>query len=264
MQKMMLAAIAVLATALLCQPAWADEITPKPSPDQVIQMFKDGNARFVAGKAQGPHRDPARLALAAKDSQSRHAYATVLSCSDSRVPVELLFDAGVMDIFVVRVAGNVAKADEIGSVEYGMTHVLTPLLVVMGHTKCGAVNAVVEQLEGRGQQVARNIPPLLAPIAPAVRLAQAQNPDKKGRDLAALAERQNVWLAIEAIVTQSPAVREMIRANKAKVVGAIYHVESGEVEFLPAAEIAKIMDQVAANPDAPTNPMYDEPKTGTR
>jgi carbonic anhydrase len=236
----------------------ASETVAKASPEQIIKMLQEGNGRYVAGNMQAPHRDPARVALAATENQGNYAYATVLSCSDSRVPVEILFDAGIMDIFVVRVAGNVAKTDEIGCIEYGLAHVNTPLLVVMGHTQCGAVNAVIDEVEGHGHALERNIPPLVAPIVPAVKRAQAANPDKKGKDLAPAAVRQNVWQSVGAVFTQSPAVRNMVKENKVKVVGAIYHMETGKVEFLPEEPVAKILAKVEASPNKPVNAMYEQ------
>ena len=92
----------------------------KPDPETALQMLKDGNKRFHTGNAEHPHSDGARLALADTVDQGKYAYATVLSCSDSRVPVEMIFDAGIMDLFVVRVAGNVCDTDEIGTIEYGI------------------------------------------------------------------------------------------------------------------------------------------------
>ena len=114
----------------------------KATPDEILQVLKDGNERFSAGKSAYLHCDPTRIGLAGISDQGNYAYATVLSCSDSRVPVELVFDAGVMDLFVVRVAGNVCDTDEIGSIEYGLAHVHTPVFVMLGHTQCGAVTAV--------------------------------------------------------------------------------------------------------------------------
>lgn len=262
MKRTAVSLAAALVSLALCLPAWAGETAAKPSPDQIMQMLKDGNARYAAGKAQGPHRDPARVALAASENQGKHAYATVLSCSDSRVPVEILFDAGVMDIFVVRVAGNVAKGDEIGSMEYGAAHVNTPLVVVLGHTQCGAVNAVIDEVEGHGHELERNIPPLVAPIVPAVKRAQAANPDKKGKELGPLAVRQNVWQSIGALFTQSPAMRKMVKENKVKVVGAVYHMETGKVEFMGDQAVDKILARVEATPNIPTNIMYEKSKGG--
>ena len=92
----------------------------KPSADEALALLKAGNLRFARREPEHPHTDAERLALAAAEDQGNHAYATVLACSDSRVPVERIFDAGVMDLFVIRVAGNVCNADELGSIEYAL------------------------------------------------------------------------------------------------------------------------------------------------
>lgn len=108
--------------ALLVSPVFAGGTggAAKPSPDKAIEMLKEGNNRFVNGTLKHPHSDFKRLMQAGTESQNDHAYATVITCSDSRVPVELIFDAGIMNIFVIRVAGNVCDTDEIGSIEYGL------------------------------------------------------------------------------------------------------------------------------------------------
>ena len=113
----------------------ASAMQQKPSPDQAIQILKDGNERFVSGTSQHPRQNKERLIQAGKEDQGDHAYATIITCSDSRVPVELIFDAGVMDIFVIRVAGNVCDTDE------RLHTVHTPVMVLLGHTQCGAVTA---------------------------------------------------------------------------------------------------------------------------
>src|SRR5688572_3946938 len=110
--------------------------------DASLMLLKEGNARYASGKSQHPHLDAERRSSTV--SQGQEPFATILACSDSRDPVELIFDRGVGDLFVVRVAGNVAGISELASVEYGVGHLNTPLLIVMGHTKCGAVTAVVK------------------------------------------------------------------------------------------------------------------------
>src|SRR4030042_4654006 len=105
-----------------------EQSVTKPRPDEVLQMLQQGNERFSSGKATHPHMDAARLKQAGMEDQGKHAYATIISCSDSRVPVELIFDAGVMDVFVIRVAGNVCDTDEIGSIEVGRGDVEKPTL----------------------------------------------------------------------------------------------------------------------------------------
>lgn len=220
----------------------------KPSPDAVIQMMKEGNGRFVANKATNPHVDSARLIQAGKENQGDYAYATVLSCSDSRVPVERIFDAGVMDIFVVRVAGNVVDVDEAGSIEYGLAHVNTPVLVVLGHTQCGAVTAVTNAIQGHGHALELNIPPLVDNIEPAVKRAMAANPKLTGAAVVPAGIEENVWQGVEDLFMRSPATREIVKSGKAKVVGAIYEVGTGKVNWLPENKVGEILQKVEANP----------------
>ncbi|MFH2125789.1 MAG: carbonic anhydrase, partial [Pseudomonadota bacterium] len=219
----------------------------KPSPDQALEMLKQGNSRFVAGKSTRPHQDAARLAQAGKESQGDHAYATIISCSDSRVPLEILFDAGVMDLFVIRVAGNVVQTDEAGSIEYGLAHVNTPLLVVLGHTQCGAVIAVTDAVQGHGHALERNIPPLVAPIVPAVKRAMKNHPQLKGATVVPAAIEENVWQGVEDLFFRSPAVLNMAKAGKVKVVGAIYDVGNGRIKWLPQDKVGQILKKVEAD-----------------
>jgi len=220
----------------------------KPSPDAVIQMLQEGNQRFVSGKSIHPHTDAARLALAGKEDQGDYAYATVITCSDSRVPVELIFDAGVMDIFVIRVAGNVVDVDEAGSIEYGLAHVHTPVLVVLGHTQCGAVTAVTKAIEGHGHALERNIPPLVDNIEPAVKRAIAAHPEIHGEAIIPYGIEENIWQGIEDLFMQSPVSREMVKSGQAKVVGAIYDVSTGKVNWLPESKVTEILNKVEKNP----------------
>ena len=227
----------------------------KPSPSECITLLKEGNARFVAGKSKHPNTGAARFQQAGTENQSDHAYATVITCSDSRVPVERLFDAGVMDIFVIRVAGNVCDTDEAGSIEYGLAHVNTPVLVVLGHKQCGAVTAVTHAIRGTGHALERNIPPLLDNIEPAVRRAMELQPDAKGDDIIPYGIVENVWQGMEDLFMASPSTRAIVKSGKAKVVGAIYDVSTGEVEWLPEAKTDEILASVERNPDRAMNAM---------
>lgn len=220
----------------------------KPSPDEAITMLKAGNTRFVTGNATPVHADASRLALAGKENQANHAYATVIACSDSRVPVELLFNAGVMDIFVIRVAGNVLDVDEIGSVEYGLAHVRTPVFVVLGHTQCGAVTAVTKAVQGHGHPLERNIPPLVDNIIPAVEKAIADNPDAHGAEIIPYAIEENIWQGIEDLFMHSPVSRNLVNEGETKVVGAIYDVSEGTITWLPEVKSTEILKKVEANP----------------
>lgn len=227
----------------------------KPSPAEAIEILKQGNARFAKGEAVHPHSDSSRLVQAGVENQADHAIATILGCSDSRCPVERIFDAGVMDLFVIRVAGNVVNTDEAGSIEYGLLHVKTPVLVVLGHTQCGAVTAVTQAVLGQGQALERNIPPLVAPIQPAVEKAMKEHPQKQGLDIVPDATEQNVWQAIENLFMRSPAVRDLINRGDAKVVGAVYDVGTGKVTWLPEEMTSDILQYVESHPEKETEPM---------
>jgi carbonic anhydrase len=230
----------------------------KPSPDKVLEMLKAGNERFCTGKAAHPHDSPARLEQAGKENQRDYAYATVIACSDSRVPVELIFDAGVMDIFVVRVAGNVCDTDEVGSIEYGLAHVNTPILVVLGHTQCGAVTAVTHAIHGEGHALERNIPPLIDNIVPAVRRAMDQHKDVHGDAIIPYAIEENVWQAIRDLFMKSPAVRNIVNEGKAKVIGAIYDVGTGKVAWLPLEKVDEILKAAETSPGREIEPFAAE------
>lgn len=228
--------------------AGSDSKVEKPAPEQCLTMLKEGNQRFAEGKATNPHSDLSRVTLSGKENQGNYAFATVLGCSDSRVPIERIFDAGVMDIFVVRVAGNVVDGDEAGSIEYGLAHVNTPLLVVLGHTQCGAVTAVTNGVQGHGHPLEINIPALVDNIEPAVRRAMATHPEAKGDDVIPYGIEENVWQGIEDLFMRSPATRELVKSGKSKVVGAIYDVTSGKVNWLADAKTKEILAKVEANP----------------
>ncbi len=235
--------------ALTCGPVLArSSKAAKPSPDVAIAMLKAGNARFITGKSTYPHSDFARLAQAGTEDQGDHAYATVITCSDSRVPVELLFDAGIMDIFVIRVAGNVLDVDEAGSVEYGLAHVNTPVFVILGHTQCGAVTAVTNEVLGHGHPLERNIPPLVDNIVPAVKKAIADHPDVHGADIIPFAIEENIYQGMEDLFMESPVSRDLVKSGKAKVIGAIYDVSNGTIRWIPEAKTTEILAKVEANP----------------
>jgi carbonic anhydrase len=216
--------ILVLATALAA-PGAASSTGAGISADESLRLLKEGNARYVGGKLKHPHQDRARRALTA--AQGQHPLATVLTCSDSRVPAEIIFDQGIGDIFVVRVVGNVAATDEVGSMEYAVDQRGAPLLVVLGHTQCGAVGAVLDDTK-----LPPNIANLLGPIKPAVDKAREANPQAAKAELLKAAITGNVWQAVEDMLRLSPIIREKVREGKAQVVGALYDIDSGQVQWL--------------------------------
>lgn len=192
--------------------------------DEALARLKEGNTRYVGAAAVGPRQDAARRHETAVGGQ--HPFASLLSCADSRVPVEVVFDQGVGDLFVVRVAGNVANTDEIGTLEYGAEHLGVPLIVVLAHTKCGAVTAVV-----KNEHVTENIGKLVAPIVPAVagvknRFASADLDEVIKRSIEA-----NMWQAIDDMYAKSPLLKKMAADGKIKVVGALYDIDSGDVHW---------------------------------
>lgn len=195
------------------------------TPNEAMHRLQEGNLRYTAEKSVHPNTDSARREATVKDGQ--HPIASILSCSDSRVPVETVFDQGIGDIFVIRVAGNVCNVDEAGSIEYGADHLGTPLLIVLGHTQCGAVTAVATNAELHG-----NIVPLVAGIRPAVAKAQKEHPDLHGNALVPAAIEANIWQSIDDLFKNSPIVRARIKDGKLKVVGAEYDLETGKIRWL--------------------------------
>ena len=197
---------------------------PCAAGDAAMEKLTQGNRRYVSGAPAKTHLDGARRVETATGGQ--HPVATILGCSDSRVPIEAIFDQGIGDVFPVRVAGNVCGTDELGTVEYGVDHLETPLLVVLGHTKCGAVTAAAT-----GAAVHGSIPALIQSIQPAVAKANASG-TLRGDPLVAACVTENIWNAIEQILTRSRAVQERAKAGKVKVVGAMYDITEGTVQWL--------------------------------
>jgi carbonic anhydrase len=224
--KMVWPALAIISlVAWSSSPLWASSEGPGISSDQALSRLKEGNERYAGGSAKHPNQDPDRRKETAAKGQK--PFATILSCSDSRVPVEIIFDSGFGDLFVVRVAGNVADVDEIGTMEYGVDHLGTPLLVVLGHTRCGAVTAVTQKAEVHG-----SIPQLVDNIEPAVVRARAANPQLGTDALVEEAIKENAWQSIEDLFADSEIVRKRVREGNLKVVAAIYNLEDAKVTWM--------------------------------
>jgi carbonic anhydrase len=233
--------LAPIFLALACVLAAAPQQPAGPTAEEALARLEEGNARFCSGAQANPRRDGARRA---ETSRGQRPFAVVLSCSDSRVPPEVVFDQGLGDLFVVRVAGNVAGVDEIASIEYGTGHLGSPLVVVMGHSACGAVTAVVE-----GAHASGNLAQLLRPILPAAERAREANPGASGPTLIAAAIEANVWVSIESLLEGSDEMRSLVSAGRVRVVGAIYDLESGQVRMLgPHPQQARLLAAPAAKP----------------
>ncbi|QQS08159.1 MAG: carbonic anhydrase [Phycisphaerales bacterium] len=208
----------------------ATDTAEPTTPDQVLAWLTEGNARWANGNTQNPNSSTQRRADTAANGQ--HPRVTILTCADSRLPVERIFDQGVGDLFVLRVAGNVITATEAGTIEYGLEHLHTPLLVVMGHTKCGAVTAACQTFASSDSPAPGNIGALLNEIHPAVDRAKATMNSTDPNTIAPTAVVENVWQSIFDVFQTSPATVELVREGKVKVVGAVCDISTGKVEFL--------------------------------
>ena len=196
------------------------------SADEALQKLLEGNKRYVAQQMTGQKL----CDLSAREglATSQHPYAIILSCSDSRVPPEIIFDKGLGEVFVVRVAGNVPDPVVVGSVEYAAEHLGSPLVVVLGHERCGAVTAAVEA-KGKPEG---NIGAIIKTIAPAVKQARKEF---KGADKAGLVETaidDNVKLVSANLTKQSPLLKHLVKEGKLKIVAAKYDLDDGQVRLL--------------------------------
>jgi len=190
------------------------------SADQAWQQLLEGNKRYVANAPQHTHQTAERRTEVAS---GQSPLAIVLTCSDSRVPPELIFDQGLGDLFVIRNAGNILDDHGLGSMEYAIEHLHVPLLIVMGHAQCGAVKAAVV-----GGAAPGRIRSIVEAIQPAVEAAKAQAGDPVDN-----AVRANVARVVGMIKRIEPILSEAVGSGKVKVIGARYDLASGRVEVLP-------------------------------
>lgn len=194
--------------------------------EKALALLKEGNARFVAMEMTHPDVSAERRSDAAVSAQK--PFAVVLACSDSRVPVETIFDRGIGDIFVVRVAGNITMdSGVIGSIEYAAGHLNCPLIVIMGHTDCGAVKAAISgpPLEGDLGAIQRT-------IEIAAEKVKKDQPSLQGDGLTYAVVRENVLEAQADLLSKSEEIRQMAKEGKLKIVPAIYDLKTGEVEWM--------------------------------
>jgi carbonic anhydrase len=194
------------------------------SPDEALQALKEGNERFTAGQAT--HHDWVKLMLATADEQYPHSL--VLSCLDSRVPVEAIFDQGIGDIFVGRVAGNIVNDDLLGSMEFGTKIAGSKLIVVLGHTSCGAVKAAIDkQVLGKLTATLGLIEPAISRVEPGERGRTSSDKTYVDRVVEA-----NVRKSVSDVLERSEIIAGLVETGDLKVVGAVYDLESGRVSWL--------------------------------
>ena len=197
-----------------------------------LERLREGNQRFVSGVRSletlmsQAHRDELLKGQA--------PFAVILGCSDSRVPVEIVFDQGLGDLFVIRVAGNVVAPSLIGSVEFAAEKFGTRLVVVLGHSKCGAVTATLEELERPSENRSPNLHAIVDRVRPSVETLLEANPQQNRDELLRHAVRANVRSSVDHLRNGSQIIEGLIQNDGLLVVGAEYWLETGEVEFFEA------------------------------
>ncbi len=204
----------------------AGETAPAPndiSPSEALQRLIDGNDRYVNNVSRNVDYSADRAGRAA----AQYPFVGFVSCADSRIAPELAFDQGPGDVFVVRVAGNFVDENGLASIEFGVAVLGIPLLVVLGHTSCGAIAATIDVLEN-GTVLPGHLPGLIDALKPGVEKALADKPE----DALAAATAENVRFNVERLKTATPIVSEAVAAGTVEVVGAVYDIATGKVELL--------------------------------
>ncbi len=199
------------------------------SPQQALQRLKDGNRRFV----DDTQDRTALITQAHRHSltDGQQPFAIVLGCADSRVPAEIVFDQGLGDLFVIRVAGNVVAPSQIGSVEFAAEQYRTKLVVVLGHTNCGAILATVDELERPSEQRSPNLASIVDRIRPSVEPLLESGCCQNHDELVQQAVRANIRASVDQLRHGSDVLERLIRDSRLLVVGAEYSLQTGIVDF---------------------------------
>src|SRR5436305_5799777 len=199
-------------------PAHSDE--PSVAPAEAISKLKEGNDRYTSGNLQHPGQTTERRTELAN---TQYPFATIVSCSDSRVPPEIVFDQGLGDLFIVRVAGNVINDEGLGSIEYSVDHLGTRLILVLGHQSCGAVKAARETIAAKGKAPG-HIESLVAAIKPAV--------GATAKDDLETTVKANVKNVVQALRSSTPILKPKVDSGDVQVIGGYYSLDTGAVTFL--------------------------------
>ena len=192
----------------------------KLTPDQALTQLLRGNERFVAGRPDHPHQSAQRRREVSDTGQQ--PYAIILSCADSRVPPEIIFDQGLGDVFVIRVAGNVLDDVILGTIEFAVAQLRTPLVMVLGHDQCGAIIAAVERVPTNN-----HVQAVVDALQPALTLAEAQDGDRVSTAIDA-----NVRHAVKTLQASEPVLLGASAAGNLRIVGARYNLDTGEVKIM--------------------------------
>ncbi len=215
----------ILSVLFACALASAAD-TAAPTADEALKNLMAGNERFSTGQTQNPRRSPKDFSAVA---EGQTPSAIIVACADSRVSPELMFDVGVGDVFVIRIAGNVidgAGSAIKGSVEYGVAELNVPLIIVLGHSNCGAVKAAVKHIDQKD-----SLPGAINGLVELVKPAAVSSRDLKG-DVYANATRENVKLGVEKLKTLDPIIAPRVKEGRVKVMGGIYDLNTGKVELI--------------------------------
>jgi len=210
----------------LALPAFAQDAMPTPnsiSPDEALKRLMAGNARYIANTSRNKDFSANRAARAA----AQYPIAGLVSCADSRVAPEIAFDQGLGDLFVVRVAGNFVHTDGLASLEYGVKVLGMPLIMVLGHSSCGAVAATIKVVK-ENITLPGHLPELVDAIRPAVEIAQKSNP----KNLLDAAIAENVRYNVELLKKATPIISDFVAKGEVKVVGGVYNIATGTVTLL--------------------------------
>jgi len=200
---------------------------------EALERLRQGNQRFVANQANGRC-----LTISAPSSElidRQEPFAILLGCSDSRVPAELIFDQGFGDLFVIRVAGNIVAPSQVGSVEFAASKFGTRLVVVLGHSQCGAIGAALDELQGRATSQSRNLQSIVDRVRPSVETVLCSRAQLNTADLVDEAVRANVRASADHLRHGSALLENLIRSDGLLVVGAKYSLETGMVDFFDGA-----------------------------
>ncbi|MEJ2553154.1 MAG: carbonic anhydrase [Gammaproteobacteria bacterium] len=196
---------------------------------EALERLRDGNRRFVANI--GGHEDTLNSSRRFALVKEQKPFAIVLGCSDSRVPAEIVFDQGLGDLFVIRVAGNIVAPSQVGSVEFAASQFGTRLVVVLGHSQCGAILATIQELQRPADSQSRNLRSIVDRVRPSVEGLLRTELKKDLNALASHAVRANVSASVNHLRHGSEILEQLIQNDGLRVVGAEYSVETGVVEF---------------------------------
>jgi carbonic anhydrase len=226
MNKHLLSILSLCVVLFATAMAFSSDAGPGITADEALKRLLDGNQRYIAN--QMTIRETSTPSIRESLAAGQKPFAIILSCSDSRVPPEIVFDKGLGEIFIVRVAGNVPDPIVLGSIEYAAEHFGCPLVMVLGHKRCGAVTAAVD---AHGHPHG-NIGAIIKTIAPAVNQARKEAKGGSKSDLVEAAIDDNIRLVAKSLVKQSPVIKELVESGKVRIVNAKYDLDDGSVKLL--------------------------------